>query len=731
APLRNNLVPVQGTTDPENKIVVNGKKVVVESDGRFSTIVDLPRNKKSTILVEVVDPEGFTGSLEREFEVQKNDMFLLAFADGEVGTLRTSGFLEGANQSKKRDYYSEGRIAYYFKGVVLGKYLVTSAFDTGKREFKDMFTELDRSENDRLLTNLDPDKYYPVYGDSSTIVYDAESQGRFYLAVDSDEFHLLVGDFPVGMTQTELAAYNRTLYGGKIHYRSLASTRYGAPLTEVTVFGAEVRTVNSQNQFLGTGGSLYYLSHDRIIEGSEQVRIEVRDKDTGVILSSTTQEQNIDYQIKYEEGRLFFQRPIPSVSDDLTDLLDRDILEGNPVFVVVDFEYESGFFEDNVNGGHVRQQIGDHLAFGGTVVREEEGGEEYELGAGDIEVRVGEGTRILGEYARSRGAGSDVEFSPDGGLTFTPVDPGVSPEGRAYKTSIEADLGELFGKPNRFLLNGYLKELGRGYSSNGSVLEEGTRKAGVGTTIRAGEFDTFNLRYEGQRLLNNGNFLSQSQVGGRASYMETFQWIHDKGKLRLTGEYQARQLHSSPEDIRSQAAAARIDYRITGDLIVHFEQQSTLQGPAKNKTTVGARYSIGRYRLFGEGSTGTMGEGLRAGLSTEVGETGLISVSQLITRDAENGRSSQTILHGENRVGTGTRVYSEYQLNRSDKTDSDVSLMGITQRWEVSEGWVLNFLSEVTRLDQDGDLISRATAGAGLNLEMAEQLRLNDYLEVR
>ncbi|HEY5649622.1 MAG TPA: hypothetical protein VIU33_08985, partial [Nitrospiria bacterium] len=480
-----------------------------------------------------------------------------------------------------------------------------------------------------------------------------------------------------------------------------------------------------------TGGSLYYLSHDRIIEGSEQVRIEVRDKDTGVILSSTTQEQNIDYQIKYEEGRLFFQRPIPSVSDDLTDLLDRDILEGNPVFVVVDFEYESGFFEDNVNGGHVRQQIGDHLAFGGTVVREEEGGEEYELGAGDIEVRVGEGTRILGEYARSRGAGSDVEFSPDGGLTFTPVDPGVSPEGRAYKTSIEADLGELFGKPNRFLLNGYLKELGRGYSSNGSVLEEGTRKAGVGTTIRAGEFDTFNLRYEGQRLLNNGNFLSQSQVGGRASYMETFQWIHDKGKLRLTGEYQARQLHSSPEDIRSQAAAARIDYRITGDLIVHFEQQSTLQGPAKNKTTVGARYSIGRYRLFGEGSTGTMGEGLRAGLSTEVGETGLISVSQLITRDAENGRSSQTILHGENRVGTGTRVYSEYQLNRSDKTDSDVSLMGITQRWEVSEGWVLNFLSEVTRLDQDGDLISRATAGAGLNLEMAEQLRLNDYLEVR
>jgi len=52
-----------------------------------------------------------------------------------------------------------------------------------------MFRISTTTEHDRLLTNLDPDKLYPVYGDSSTIVYDAQSQGKFYLAVDSDEFH--------------------------------------------------------------------------------------------------------------------------------------------------------------------------------------------------------------------------------------------------------------------------------------------------------------------------------------------------------------------------------------------------------------------------------------------------------------------------------------------------------------------------------------------------------------
>ena len=90
-----------------------------------------------------------------------------------------------------------------------------------------MFKDLDAAETDRLLTNLDPDKLYPVYGDSSTLVYDAQSQGKLYLALDSDELHLLIGNYSLDLHGSELASYRRTLFGGHMIYRSKDTSKFG------------------------------------------------------------------------------------------------------------------------------------------------------------------------------------------------------------------------------------------------------------------------------------------------------------------------------------------------------------------------------------------------------------------------------------------------------------------------------------------------------------------------
>ena len=37
-----------------------------------------------------------------------------------------------------------------------------------------------------LARKLDPDRLYPVYGDAGTVTWDAESQGKFYLALEAD-----------------------------------------------------------------------------------------------------------------------------------------------------------------------------------------------------------------------------------------------------------------------------------------------------------------------------------------------------------------------------------------------------------------------------------------------------------------------------------------------------------------------------------------------------------------
>ena len=91
------------------------------------------------------------------------------------------------------------------------------------------------------MRNIDPDRLYPVYGDTSTIVYDTESQGKFYLAVKSDEIDALVGNYALALDDTELASYHRTLYGGRLDYRSVSETRNGSPDTHIVLFGADTR----------------------------------------------------------------------------------------------------------------------------------------------------------------------------------------------------------------------------------------------------------------------------------------------------------------------------------------------------------------------------------------------------------------------------------------------------------------------------------------------------------
>ena len=43
-----------------------------------------------------------------------------------------------------------------------------------------MFTDMDHKDPRSLLRRLDEEDHYPVYGDDSTIVDDAPTQGKFF-----------------------------------------------------------------------------------------------------------------------------------------------------------------------------------------------------------------------------------------------------------------------------------------------------------------------------------------------------------------------------------------------------------------------------------------------------------------------------------------------------------------------------------------------------------------------
>lgn len=63
--------------------------------------------------------------------------------------------------------YVDGRGAFYLKGKIKGEWLLTAAADTREQPVSDLFHNFSSKDPRYLLRNLNPDLYYPVYGDLS------------------------------------------------------------------------------------------------------------------------------------------------------------------------------------------------------------------------------------------------------------------------------------------------------------------------------------------------------------------------------------------------------------------------------------------------------------------------------------------------------------------------------------------------------------------------------------
>ncbi len=64
------------------------------------------------------------------------------------------------------------RAAFFLRGKIKGEYLLTAAYDSEK------------DTRERLFRDIQPDEFYPVYGDSAVRGYDAQSTSRLYVRVD-------------------------------------------------------------------------------------------------------------------------------------------------------------------------------------------------------------------------------------------------------------------------------------------------------------------------------------------------------------------------------------------------------------------------------------------------------------------------------------------------------------------------------------------------------------------
>jgi hypothetical protein len=467
--VRGATVTVSGKDVPQGaKIELFGMNVPVDASGKFVAETIVPEGTtKVGYTIKLAD--GTSQRVERDVEIKRQDSFLVAIADVTGGHRSWNNEANVAElqgeQADMRNTFVDGRLAFYYKGKLGGNYRVTASADTGEHPIADLFDQFGDKDSRSLLRRLDPDRHYPVYGDDSTTIEDAPTYGRFYARVEDDRSELMWGNFQTDWNGNELTQFSRGLYGGKIGWRSRGATSEGEKRTDVSFFAADPGTVGSREEFRSTGTSLYYFRRQDLTQGSERVFAEIRDAESGIVLERRELAPSRDYDVNYLQGRLLLRSPLP-ITAETSQFVRDGSLSGNPVFLVVTYEYSPGLTQPETFtiGGRGTQWIGDHLRLGATGYHQGEDQSNQQLYGGDILLRYKPGTYIKGEYAQSDGVGNDTNLSATGGYDFNAVQ---AAGGKADAFAVEAaaslsDLGIGNGR-----VSAYWRKRGAGFSGPG------------------------------------------------------------------------------------------------------------------------------------------------------------------------------------------------------------------------------------------------------------------------
>ena len=256
---------------------------------------------------------------------------------------------DGFEQELKQFSYEYGdgkrnaaaRAAFFLKGKIKGEYLLTAAYDS------------DKETKERAFRDIQPDEFYPVYGDSAIKGFDAQSTSRFYIRIDKQKSYLLYGDFTTQSASQlrKLGNYSRSLTGVKQHFET--------DRVVVNAFASRDSTRQVVDEFPGNGTSgPYDTTKKGLLENGERVEIIVRDRNQpAVVLKSTTQSRFADYEIDSTTGRILFRSPVPSLDENL-----------NPVFVRVTYEIDQAGDKYWVAGFDAQVKLTDKIEVGAVYI---------------------------------------------------------------------------------------------------------------------------------------------------------------------------------------------------------------------------------------------------------------------------------------------------------------------------------------------------------------------------
>ncbi|HEY4170985.1 MAG TPA: hypothetical protein VGM96_29605, partial [Reyranella sp.] len=573
-------------------------------DADISVVGGNLREKKKISFVPYLRPLTGAGIIEGAFSLNSlslKNMVATQSRDGFEQQIQRFSYESGDG---KRD--TAARAALFLKGKILGSYLLTLAYDS------------DKDLKNRVFRDINPDEFYPVYGDASTRGFDGQTSGRFYVRIDRGRSFVLYGDYNTATTVPArmLSQYSRSLTGAKVH---LEDSSY-----QVNGFASRDTFNQKVTEFPANGTSGPFLLNlpSGAVINSDKVEVITRDRvQPALIISDVVKTRFTDYSIDPYSGTLLFTAPIAT--------LDANF---NPQTIRVTYEMDTGGDPFWVAGVDGQYKINDHVEVGGMYVKDANPGAGFSMAGANATVKITDKTILVGEVARTDHQASTVPVDL-GGSTAAVVGAGNAErvelrhsdgklDGRLYWGRADAN----FDNPSSSLSHGREEAGGRiGYrlAPSTTLSAEGIHSADV---IAGTKSDTLSLRVD--HAFKNG---IKVELGVRHVQQQIPSVVDPTTGATSSGA-------TTIGNAGYTSVQARVTVPIPGlpQASAFAEGEQSVEGDSHHSATVGAEYKfsqLGRVYARAQTSNGTAAV---AGIATDQkNNIAVVGVDTSLTKDTK------------------------------------------------------------------------------------------------
>lgn len=675
------LVRLQGTPSDSEGVVVPGKvvanrdlppdaRIVPDKESRSQLVVNLENGEAS---VKLIGPgqtgdarlQIVAGKLELESIVrilpERRPRILLGLAEMSFGSSIPEVGLRGEEGSRRN------RLSLFYSGKLWDETSLTLSYDSQR--------PINRTSGRDRLFQLDPlNRAYPLFGDSSTHYEAAQSNSKLFARIDHKRSYLMFGDLDADMNEVPLAGYTRKLTGLKLR---LENSRGDF----VTVTGARPDTSFARDVFPGGGLSIIHLSHAEILQGSETVAVEVRDRrNPEMVISREVLARSIDYNLDPVTGELLLLRTISTFDSGL-----------NLKQLVITYEHESRGMGSSVYTARGKKNFADmglRLGFSSVMQRQESSG-NFIVGGLDLEKTLPRRGLLKFAWAASRGEVSNGF----GGTGLNDLD--SQHDGNAFLLDMHQPLGFREGILRaRFTMasEGFLNPFGGTVtpgSKRGEVMFDFKPIKGAGLRLGVTKEDNHTVNVDNERLTLS---IAGEQVI-KERYRLHFGYDHRRFNDDLTNS-------SVNSDLVTVGASVQLTDKL--DVSIKREQNLGEADPTyPNQTTIAANYKVNLWtKIF-------FTQRLASAPIVPIGD-----FSQ--TGFAATNARRETAFGVESRFGKYTSVVGRYQLENGVHGTDSFAVFGLQNRLPVTKEFSLELgFERGFHLSGQGESFNSATLGFG------------------